>query len=227
MIRVANSSEFKKLIDSLSSDVVDAHIHWRLHLDLYEALQNHPIVRHQSSTFWHLTLKAHVETAIEHLCRAFDQEQSALHLLSWLTTIRDNLHLFDTEEFKQRLAGNAFVDSLAEELRIPDSATLEADISECTATDPLVRKLVVHRGSAVAHRSAKRVISPAPLSAELALSLEDVESLLGRARTVLNRYCQLFAAETFSVNMIGRSDFEFIFKAVAASVEHSRNAACG
>ena len=130
-------------------------------------------------------------------------------------------------EFKRRLADNAFVDSLAEEPRSPDLAALEADINDCSATDPLVKKLIVHRGNAVAHRSAKRAISDKPLPLGLALSVEDIEALLSRASTVLNRYCQLFAAETYSVSMIGRDDYKFIFSSVAAAVERSRRAARG
>lgn len=223
MIRIASSSEFSKLIKTLSSDIVDAHIHWQLHCDLNEAIQAEHIVRSQSPTFWHLTLKAHSGAAVEHLCRAFDQEQSSLHLLSWLKTILANLEIFETPAFKCRLAGNPFVDSLAEDCRRPDLATLETDIVNCSASDPLVKKLIAHRGSAVAHRSAKLAISSKLLSMELTLSVEDLEALLTRARTVLNRYCQLFAAETYSVSMIGRDDFKFIFSSVVAAVERSRN----
>lgn len=221
MIRISNSSEFCNLITTLSSDVVDAHIHWRLHCDLHEAIQAEPIVWAQSRTFWHLTLTAHAETAIEHLCRAFDQEQSSLHLLSWLKTIQANLYLFETPEFKRRLAGNAFVDSLAEDIRSPDLAKLKTDIGDCAATDPLVKKLMAHRNNAVAHRSAKRALSNKAPPLDRALSVEDIEALLDRARTVLNRYCQLFSAEAYSVSMIGRDDFKFIFSSVVSAVERS------
>lgn len=227
MIRIASSVEFGKLITALSSDVVDAHIHWRLHCDLHEAIQAHPIVWAQSRTFWQMTLNAHAETAIEHLCRVFDQEQSSLHLLSWLKTIQENLHLFDTVEFKRRLAGNAFVDSLVEDSRSPDLVALETDINDCTATDPLVKRLNVHRGNAVAHRSAKQATSDKPLPLELTLSVEDLEALLSRALTVLNRYCQLFAAETYSVSMIGRDDYKYIFSSVTSAVGRSRHAERG
>lgn len=223
MIRISNSSEFGNLITALSSDVVDAHVHWRLHCDLHEAIQAEPIVWSQSRTFWHLTLTAHAETAVEHLCRAFDQEQSSLHFLSWLKTIQANLHLFEIPEFKCRLAGNAFVDSLAEDIRSPDLVTLEADIGNCAVTDHLVKKLIAHRNNAVAHRSAKRALSNKAPPLDLALTVENIEVLLDRARTVLNRYCQLFSAETYSMSMIGRDDFKFIFSSVALAVERSRS----
>ena len=221
MIDIDGSADFAKLIKALSSDVVDAHIHWRLHCDLHEAIQTHPLVWAQSRSFWQLTLTAHAQTALGHLCRAFDQEQSALHLLSWLRTIRKNMHLFEKAEFKRRLAGNAFVDNLAESLIAPDLTMLESDINDCSATDPLVRKLIVHRGNIVAHTGAKRALSERAIPSEFTLSIADFESLLFRSRTVLNRYCHLWAAEVYSVSVVGRDDYKFIFSSVAAAVENS------
>ena len=81
---------------------------------------------------------------------------------------------------------------------------------------------MVHRGNIVAHTGAKRAISDRPLPPEFTLSIEDFESLLLRSRTVLNRYCHLYAAEIYSVNVIGRDDYKFIFSSVAAAVEKSR-----
>ena len=225
MIPIASSVEFGKLITALSSDVVDAHVHWRMHCDLHEAIQTQPIVWSQSRAFWHLTLAAHAETALEHLCRVFDQQKSSLHLRSWLETIRANINIFETAEFKQRLAGNAFVDSLAEHPRIPDLALLKADIDDCSDTNALVKRLITHRGNVVAHTSAKLAASGKPLPLELALTVENIEALLSRSLTILNRYCQLFAAETYSVNMIGHDDYKYIFSSVASAVDRSRRLA--
>ncbi len=227
MIPVADSSEFAKLLDGLADDVVSAHIHWRLHCDLVAALKKQPVVRSQTPAFWDLTVKAHSATALGHLCKAFDQEAKSLHLKSWLNTIRKNLHLFETEEFKRRLTTNPYVVSLAQDARVPDKATLESDILECSKTDPLVKKLMAHRGSAGAHRGAKRTLKGKSTTSGPLLSVSDVEALLVRARTVLNRYSNLFAAKIFSVKMIGGDDYEFLFSTVAAAVKRSRHEVTG
>ena len=175
MIKVNDSAEFKRLIGALSDDIVSAAIHWRMQCDLLESMKEYPLVRQQSNTFWHLTLNAHVRTAIQYLCRAFDQEQRSLHLLSWLLTIKENLHLFSTTEFRNRLAHNAFVDSLANGDIKPDEAQLNKDIELCKASDPLVRKLVSFRGSSVAHRSATLTRGGAALPANMVLSVPEFE----------------------------------------------------
>jgi AbiU2 len=219
MINIANSAELGKLITALSNDIVNAHIHWTLYCDLHEAIQAQPVVWSQSNTFWYLTLEAHVTTAILHLCRAFDQEQKSLHLLSWLKTIKANLQCFDIDDFKKRLSGNAFVDSLAETYRKPDPITLDNDITLCDVSDPLVKKLVTHRNNSVAHRSATLAVNSKPLRPDLLLSDDELNALLARALHILNQYSHFFSATTYSVNMIGRHDYRFIFSSVAAAVE--------
>ena len=111
-------AEFSRLLKALADDVVYAHIYWRMALNIGTLLNEHPLVEAQSRTFWYLTYSAHVSTALQHLCRAYDQEKSSLHLLSWLREIESNLTLFDNEAFRERLKDNAYVQSLSESAEV-------------------------------------------------------------------------------------------------------------
>jgi hypothetical protein len=201
---------------------VYAHIHWRLASDLEMSLEQHPLVEAQSKTFWYLTHRAHSAIALQLLCRAFDQEQSSLHLLSWLKDIQSNLSLFDAEAFREQLKDNTYVASLAAEAEKPDPHLLAKDVAQCMASDPLVRKLVAYRGSQAAHRSTKLALCPTLACASTALTDDDVTELLTRADTILNRYSYMFAAETHSTAIIGRTDYKYIFESVEAAVQRAR-----
>ena len=220
-----SSAEFSRLLKALADDVVYAHIHWRMALDIGTSLSEHPLVEAQSRTFWYLTHRAHVSTALQHLCRAYDQEQSSLHLLGWLRAIESNLTLFDVEAFRERLKDNAYVQSLSESAAKPDPVALATDIALSTATDPLVRTLVAYRGSHAAHRSEKLALRDRGHSPSI--SDAEVESLLSRSLDILNRYSYMFAAETHSTSMIGRDDYKYIFKVVEASVLQARGCDAG
>lgn len=159
MIKVKDSERFTRLIEALEQDVVDAHIHFRLYNDLRAVLYEHPRVIVESRTFWSLTLEAHLQTSVQKLCRAFDPNDNSLHLYSWLLTIKHNLHLFDEDQFRARLTGNPFVESLTIHPRQPDEAVLEQDIASCSADDRLVKALVIYRGSQIAHRNARNVVA--------------------------------------------------------------------
>ena len=219
MIAVKTSEEFCRLLEGLANDLVHANIHWRQWNDLANALEVQPQVWGQSRTFWDLTLKANIYTALQSLCRAYDQHQKSLHLLSWLRTIQANTHLFGQDEFKRRLARNPFVEGLATAPRTPDPNVLEQDIKLCSISDPDVHLLMQYRGNFLAHRNAKFTSSGTANNGKYALPRTQIEVLLERARTILNRYSNLFSASAHSVNMLGHDDYKYVFKSVQAAVD--------
>lgn len=222
MISIKDSAEFERLLKGLSDDVVDAHIHYRLYQDLLDAIDKHPLVVQQSNVFWTFTLHAHLNSAVYALFRAYDQDARALHLRSWLVTIQENLHLFDEEAFRERLKDNPYVASLAQDPRKPDAAVLAADIAACSSSDPIVKKLTIYRGSRIAHRNAKSLLSTRSVSGTHGLTFDDLRALLDRAKTILNRYSYLFAASSYSTKVIGHDDFKYIFQCVEEKVEETR-----
>jgi AbiU2 len=217
-----SSTELGEHISALSNDVVNANIHWRMRCDLIDSLQKHPLVGAQSNTFWHYTLKAHETAAIIHLCRVFEKRQDTLNLLEWLKTIQKNINLFETTEFKKRLADNAFVDSLANDVRCPDRSTLDADIKNCAPNDPLIKKLMFYRNNFFAHKNTDIAIGNQPIQEDQLPSNDDISALLERAIIIFNRYSNLFQAVTYSTSVIGKDDYKFIFSCVSSAVEESR-----
>ena len=219
MISIQNSAEFERLLKALSDDVVDAHIHYRMYQALVEAIEKHPLVVQQSNVFWTYTLQAHLNSSVYALFRAYDQNLKSLHLRSWLTTIQENLQLFDEAAFRERLKDNPYVASLAQDSRKPDATMLAEDIAACSNSDSVVKKLTVYRGNRVAHRNAKFLVLARDVSDSHALTFDDLRTLLERAKTIVNRYSHLFAASVYSTTVVGRDDYEYIFKSVEEKVE--------
>ncbi|PYQ61819.1 MAG: hypothetical protein DMF53_14430, partial [Acidobacteria bacterium] len=104
-IRIKDDKEFDLLLESLASDVVSAHIHYRLFRDLDTARPNFSREMNESWTFWWLTIIAHRDCTLLHLGRIYDQYKGSLSMLNWLRTIQKNLHFFDEPNFRQRLQG--------------------------------------------------------------------------------------------------------------------------
>jgi len=86
-ITIADDVEFNSLVQALARDVVDAHIYWGQYNALQAQLEKWPEVRVEGWPFWYYTQQAHQRTALACLARVFDQEQSSLHLRSWLISI--------------------------------------------------------------------------------------------------------------------------------------------
>jgi hypothetical protein len=207
-----NSKQLHEGIRALANDIADACIHWKLAKDIDAASLKWPLVVQQSNTFWSLTRTAHIEKAVSGMCRAFDQEQSSLHLPSLLKLIAGNRPLFDQENFRERLKDNPFVASLSAEARIPSEAQLQKDMRRCSGKDRIVKKLTVHRNNFVAHQSKRMRLNSLRSPADAELTYRDLEALLARAQTIVNRYSRMFNAETYSSQVIGHDDFETIFR---------------
>jgi len=218
-----NSDQLHAGIKALANDAVDAVIHWKLSRGILEAAEQWPLVTQQSNTFWQLTIKAHVNVSVLAMCRVFDQQKTALHLLALLKLINKNLPLFDEAQFRERLRDNPFVESLAQSARRPDAQQLSTDLALCSLQEPLVKRLITHRNNAVAHLSQKRRLNNTPPTADEEITNSDFEILLSRAVEIVNRYSSLFGAEHFSTQIIGHDDYKTVFRWVQERVELEHN----
>jgi hypothetical protein len=215
-----NADEFRRLLTVLLDDLVDARFHFSLHQNLVKAAEEYAVEFGQSPTFWGLTFSAHIDTVMVRLGRAYDTyDGSVLNLRNLLDTIAANLSIFDEPNFRERLKGNAFVDSLATQLKPPDQAQLQKDIETVSNSDPLVHKLVMWRHNYIAHRNSQFALNPTKLSSQHPLLFTEIDVLLHRALEIGNRYSLLFDASAQSTLMVGRDDYLSVLKAVREHVE--------
>lgn len=219
-IVVTDALEFEHLIDALGNDLVAAAIHLRLHRDIRLAAAEYSRELNEANTFWSLTLNAHLQHGLHCLCRAYDQQRRALSLRTWLETILENLPFFDREKFRERLRANAFVDSLAEATRAPDVVSLDQHIKLCSASDPLVQRLVQIRNRVLGHRSGEHAARGTSPYVDCPLTFVDIDALLERGLTIYNTYNRLFRAATHSTQIVGHEDFLHVLAAVRHRLEH-------
>lgn len=217
-IQIKDGSHLIRLIEALASEVVDAHIHFKLFMDLRDAVQTNERVIAQSRAFWSLTIKSHYLAAVSALGRCYDQHGDALSLASWLRTIRENMHLFSEESFRVRLKNNPFVESLAESPRIPELKQIDHDITlveqgKCET----VKKLATVRNTHIAHIDSRRFL--ADNLGDSLPSIDETQALLDRAIQIVNRYSTLFQAKTYSTQIVGHDDFKSVIKMVGDQLD--------
>lgn len=216
-IRIKSGEELEKLLDALANDIVDANIYYQLFSGLKSSIGQYPKEVGESTTFWWLGMQAIKEAYLFRLCRIFDQNAQTLNLINLLDTIKSNLHFFQEPHFRERLKGNAFVDSLAKGVKIPSSEEVQKDIEFASLTNPIVKKLMVWRGNAYAHRSTK--IALGKTGSLEAISREELELLLDQCFSIFNKYLQLYKATTWSRQVIGHDDYESLFKFLRLGIE--------
>lgn len=218
--KLESDEELKQLIEDLSHDIVYAKVYYDLFRDLTESMEEYGREFDQTPVFWNLTLQAHKDAFFIRLCRAYDQQDNALHLHNWLKIIQENIHLFEAERFRER-TDSTFTRVLRSDARKPEPDQLEQDIELVKPSNPLVKKLVVLRNNVFAHRSASGATQDIDFFEEYPIQYSEVESLIDRAVDILNRYSGLFQATEYYDEIIGGDDYEFILESIRSELERA------
>ncbi len=217
-IEIKNPEQFGNLLNALRNECVDAGIYFKLHKDLRAAIPQYRKVFIQSNTFWSLTIKALLDATLSRLCRAYDQHSKSLSLINLLATIEANMEIFDIDGFKERLRGNPFVESLAEEARRPDVYKLNEDKMLVSDKDPLVGKLVIWRNNIISHKNASNIVNERDITKDHPLTRDEISELITRATRISNSYSYLFQASTTLTQIVGHDDYQYVLKSIKERV---------
>ena len=218
-IKIQSGEELNKLLDALAKDIVDANIFFRLITGLSASIKDYPTEFAQSNTFWSLTMQALKEAYLTRLCRVFEQNCDTLNLYNLLDTIKANLHFFEEPHFRERMKDNAFVNSLAEDARIPALKELLTDIEYASIRNPIVLKLIKWRNNFHAHIGAKVPLGKAGSLKSLRIDKDEINELLDQCFVILNRYMRLYKATSWSRQIIGHDDYLSLLKFLHLGVE--------
>lgn len=220
-MKVSNSTEFEKLLEAVAADALQAQDHRKLCNDLIDARKMYSSEFAQTPTFWGLTERAHAEAVLFRLTRLYDQREDSLSLRTWLHLVKENIHFFDQRNFRQRLKDNPHVKSLAEDARRPDPRQLDFDISSVGKSDNVVGRLLAVRNTSLAHSDPAIVLgSGSAVLKGQPLTWSDVDTLIHRAVTIVNRYSVLFRASAYASNILGHDDYAFLLQMVQEWLLH-------
>ncbi|HEY7406005.1 MAG TPA: hypothetical protein VIB39_20935 [Candidatus Angelobacter sp.] len=198
-IDIASNGEFDLLLERLAKDVVDLEIFRRLRADLDAARAEFSTEFAQSRAFWSLTFQALIEAVFFRLSRIYDGHDQSLSLLRWLETIQHNLELIQTGEMDE----------------VPfDLQQLSIDIESVSDSDPVVKKLIQLRGNCIAHVNAEAIAKGKGLEKRFGLSPDEVNLLVERAATLLNRYGAILRRTVWSTQIVGHDDFRTVLIAM-------------
>lgn len=217
-IKLESDSDFGSLVQGLARDVVDAHIHWGQYKTLHSHLEKYPNVQSEAHSFWFYTSIAHHQAALTSLARALDRHKDALHMSSWLRIIKENLHLFGKDAALRRRPDDPFANWIPEDADRPDQDQLDRDIKSFSKSDHDVASLFKYRDKLLAHR-APQIGKKWHDSSVPSLTFEQVDRLLSRAQTVLNRYNYMFDASIFHMVPLGHDDVGRIFEIVQRDID--------
>lgn len=208
---------------ALTGEVFSANDYYRLYMDLGEAQKTYSIEFQQSPTFWSLTARAHMEALITRLCRVYDKRKNedTLTLSNFLKIIQTNMHVFEIDNFRDRMKDNAFVESLSKQIKKPDLSIIEQDLASVNKDNPELVNLLKWRDKYFSHLGIEPVQGDINLIKDFPLHWATLKILLDRAMSIINKYSYMFNASTTSAVIIGHDDFIQILKAIRLYIRDS------
>jgi hypothetical protein len=202
--------EFQRIADQLIA--ANTHFYYAEKLD--EAgksdLRNE---FYKSKDFWHLTISAHIQIAVVHLCRVFDQQKDdkrgrTFHLLRFVENI-DEAKLTNSQR-KKRQADLQFLQREEPEQKKSPNAKV-AKLRKCRA------KLVAH----LDYDWAINCVDEARNLIEVA----EIESLIDEGFSILERWAFYYEVKNEIQRLLsGKDDYLFVLKSLRNGKQsHSQN----
>jgi len=172
-IRIKSRDEFDSLIEHLTHEAYRARDNWEFWGAFEKACDEFPTELNQTPAFWELTRRAHQDVLALRLGRLYDPHATAASLGNLLQTMKDNI----------QHPGGFF----PPELTMLDAQDLEKDISNVSAHNPTVAKLLTLRNEYLAHRG-KVHVQKGGFESLPTLVRDEIDSLIGNAIEVLVKY---------------------------------------
>lgn len=168
---------------------------------------------HKSLDFWHYTINAHIQAAIVHLCRVYDQQADhprarAIHLLRLLEEISHS---------KLTIAEKV---QLQADLKFLQRANRKAG----TSPAPVVAKLRVWRNNLIAHRNYDlAILGIDDFLKQYPVDLEEIQGLIDRGFEILDRWKRYYEHQSDLQRLAGgRDDYAFVLRALRQSLQQAR-----
>jgi hypothetical protein len=213
-IRTSSEEEFERLRERIALEASNAADHLYLLRGLDESRVEYDREMNESNTFWYLTFIAHRNSVLSHLCRLYDKDSAALSLGRFLLTVKANSPLFSETAFRERLKHNPHVDTLAD-ARTIDESELAKELASVSDKDPLVSRLLDLRNTVISHTAADEVRKGAD---QVWLPIQDIETLLGRARAITSKYSLLYRASMYG-GIAGADDYKATLRCVRKALK--------
>ena len=184
----------------LQSHCTEATNLLELHKSLLESIpkEENKYVESNYRIFWWLMIRASLYSSINLLSKLIDQQKSSQSVKNLLCLIKSKKSEFTPDSFRHRLPEKGGYPNLALRCVYPGDDEVDKDIELVSSTNKDVSRFVIWRNNYYSHFSKVIIEDSTSLSERFPLNLDDLELLLGRCGTLLNKYEKIYSASTSS-----------------------------
>jgi hypothetical protein len=213
--------QFEKCLTRLRQELNTASWHFETYVGLKEAKRDHLQEINQAAPFWALTIDAHVLLAIMILNRFLDTEEQHLSLRNLLATARQNLDIFSTERFADRLRRTGrFDEDLVEHRERVTQETIE--LQRQTVDDLPASDLRNWRNKLLAHISKDWVLQGRDSRAAVRINESHLRTIINTFDDILNYYHGAYNSSVWIKDIPLKNEIANVFALIQRGLAHRR-----
>jgi HEPN superfamily AbiU2-like protein len=198
---------------ALMSEVSQANIHFKMWKALSEAIKEYNTEFNEARVFFATTIHAHLKAAINQTCKLIDEHGDALGILRFLNFVENNLDIFSTKRFANRVKNNSYLITG----HVPINSQLITKYRRKMKSLKSIRKrLTIWRNKKEAHLAITELSSN--LLERCPISVNKFEELISTCASILNVCSKAYNNTTRSLDVIGESDWRKVLEAIRSQI---------
>lgn len=210
--------QFLIYINRLRDELDTAYTYYEIAKSLREFRHTRRLEFGEALTFFQVTQAANLFATVIAICRFIDERNDSLQLHSFFELVRNNLVLFTTSAYENRLR-----DKGRDEEDIKHWAQLHVEITgqmvdgdEAKVKSMPVTNLVRWRHKKLAHIDKDKVLKKIDLMTENPVTVKEIDDILTTLDEILNRYTGAYDGVSCKIGLpTAKPQIEYVMDAIS------------
>jgi len=202
---ISPEDTFLAYMRQLRDELNIAYTHYQIAKSLREFRQTGHSGFHEARVFFELTQDSHLYYAILTICRFIDSRTDTIQLYRLFNLIRQNLELFTTSSYRERLAkqGKDEEDiNYFAETHIEITAEI-VDEDEARLNSLPVRNIIIWRHKKLAHLDEETALEGTDLFRNNPITVSEIDDIFTAFDEILNRYGIAYDGASWAIGFPG------------------------
>jgi len=182
--------QFVDYYDKLRNELNKAHTHYEISKCLKKAIQTHNTEFNEATTFFALTIDAHLFATVMSISIFTDKRSDSLHLNLFFKFVMDNLDMFSAANYKRRLRikGTDIEDCEHWAAKHTDVTRKMVDQDMARIDSLPIANIRAWRDKKIAHIEKDLVLKNVDIMKESPVTIQEIDDIIGTFHEILNRY---------------------------------------
>jgi hypothetical protein len=212
-------SKYEKYYNLLIGEIINARMHFGLYKRLQEARKDYFDELNQAPGFFSFTIKAHLDAGLMHVSRLLKKQTGSITVWKFLDFIENNLDLFSTKAFSQRMAKDSFYENQVKSHRPVSLEDVENHRNQLLNFRQVIENIITWRDKKGAHIDEKFGLRQVDVFRDFPIKLAELEELTRAIANILNTYSSAYNSSSYSIDMVGADDVEVVLDAIRVQLE--------